>query len=46
MAAGGGGFILLVADPEKHEIITRELGLKRIEFKFSHSGSRVIFVGD
>jgi D-glycero-alpha-D-manno-heptose-7-phosphate kinase len=46
VGAGGGGFILLVADPGKHERITRELGLKRTEFKFNHSGSRVIFVGD
>ena len=46
VGAGGGGFLLLVAEPEKQEKITRELGLKKTEFRFSHSGSRVIFVGD
>jgi D-glycero-alpha-D-manno-heptose-7-phosphate kinase len=46
VGAGGGGFLLLVADSEKHELISRELGLRRTDFKFSQSGSRVIFVGD
>ena len=44
--AGGGGFLLLVAEPEKHEAIAKGLGLVKTDFKFSHSGSRVIFVGD
>ena len=46
VGAGGGGFLLLIAEPEKHENIARELGLRKVDFKFSQSGSRVIFVGD
>ena len=46
VGAGGGGFLLLVTEPEKHENIARELGLRKVDFKFSQSGSRVIFVGD
>ena len=46
VGAGGGGFLLLVAEPEKHEMIARELGLRKVDFKFSQSGSRVIFVGE
>ena len=46
VGAGGGGFLLLVAEPEKHENIAKELGLRKIDFRFSQSGSRVIFVGD
>ncbi|MEM0128437.1 MAG: kinase [Thermoplasmatales archaeon] len=46
VGAGGGGFLLLVAEPEKHANISNSLGLKRTDFKFSRSGSRVIFVGD
>ena len=46
VGAGGGGFLLLVAEPEKHDSIANELGLRKIDFKFSQSGSRVIFVGD
>ena len=46
VGAGGGGFLLLVAEPEKHENIAKELGLRKIDFRFSQSGSRVIFVGE
>ena len=45
VGAGGGGFLLLIAEPEKHENIAKELGLRKIDFRFSQSGSRVIFVG-
>lgn len=46
VGAGGGGFLLLVAEPELHNKIANGLGLRKIDFKFSHSGSRVIFVGE
>ncbi len=46
VGAGGGGFLLLVAEPEKHERIARELGLRKVDFRFSQSGSRVIFIGE
>lgn len=46
VGAGGGGFLLLLAEPEKHEGIVKELGLRKVDFKFSQSGSRVIFVGE
>ena len=46
VGAGGGGFLLLIAEPEKHENIARELGLRKVDFRFSQSGSRVIFVGE
>ncbi len=44
--AGGGGFLLLVAEPEKQESIVKELRLRKLDFKFSQWGSRAIFVGD
>ena len=34
VGAGGGGFLLLVAEPEKHENIARELGLRKVDFRF------------
>ena len=35
--AGGGGFRLLVAEPEEQELITKVLGLNRMQFKLTHS---------
>lgn len=46
VGAGGGGFLLLVAEPEKHRNIAKQLDLRKVDFRFSQSGSRVIFVGD
>ena len=46
VGAGGGGFLLLVAESEKHEKIAKELGLRMVDFRFSQSGSRVIYVGE
>ena len=44
--AGGGGSLILVAPPSKHsDIVSRmeELGATHIPFRFSFSGSQVIF---
>ena len=46
VGAGGGGFILIIADPSKHELLLKGLGLEMTGFKFTQSGSRVIFVGE
>ena len=45
--AGGGGFMILFAPPERHWAIRNALSeLKDIEFKFEPQGSRIIYVGD
>jgi D-glycero-alpha-D-manno-heptose-7-phosphate kinase len=46
IGAGGGGFLMLVADPRMHNRITNTLGLKKLDFRFQFGGSRLIFVGD
>ncbi len=46
VGAGGGGFMLVIAEPKRHGPIIKALGLERTNFKFTHSGSRVIFVGE
>jgi len=43
LGAGGGGFMLLFAAPEKHEAIRKALkNLVHVPFKFENSGSRVV----
>jgi len=47
IGAGGGGFLLFFAPPEKHESIIKALPeLKPVAFDFEPFGSRIIFVGD
>ena len=46
MGSGGGGFLLFLADPKYHGIISKELGLIPTPFKIVHHGSRIVFVGD
>ena len=46
IGAGGGGFLMLVADPNTHHKIASSLGLKKLDFRFQFGGSRLIFVGD
>lgn len=43
--AGGGGFLLFLAPPEKHTAITRALGLRRVAFGLEPHGSQVIYGG-
>lgn len=43
LGAGGGGFMLLFAKPEKHAAIRKRLkGLVHVSFDFEESGSRVV----
>jgi D-glycero-alpha-D-manno-heptose-7-phosphate kinase len=45
LGAGGGGFLLFYAPPEKHEDICRALPeLRHIDFRFCPQGSKVIYV--
>lgn len=47
LGAGGGGFLLLYADPKKHKKITRALPqLSPLLFKLEPQGSKIIFVGE
>jgi D-glycero-alpha-D-manno-heptose-7-phosphate kinase len=43
--AGGGGFLLLYAPPERHEEIVRQLpDLRPVAFRFEPQGSKIIYV--
>jgi D-glycero-alpha-D-manno-heptose-7-phosphate kinase len=45
LGAGGGGFLLFYAPPDKHAGITAALSdLRRINFSLEPRGSRIIFV--
>jgi D-glycero-alpha-D-manno-heptose-7-phosphate kinase len=45
LGAGGGGFLLFYAPPEKHASIAAALSdLRRIDFSLEPRGSRIIFV--
>jgi len=47
LGAGGGGFLLLYAHPERQAAIERALPeLRRIEFAFEPQGSKIIYVED
>ena len=44
LGAGAGGFLLLYAPVEKHELIRKEMSiLREVEIKFDPLGSRIIF---
>ncbi|MHB8361679.1 MAG: GHMP family kinase ATP-binding protein [Thermoplasmataceae archaeon] len=47
IGAGGGGFMLFMAEPSKHKLIMKNLpDMKKQEFGFESEGSRIIYVGD
>lgn len=47
LGAGGGGFLLVMAPPEKHEAIRTACGRPReLPFRIDRRGSRVIFISD
>jgi len=41
--AGGGGFMLFFAEPDKHEAIRRAVGLRQMTFKIEKEGCKVIY---
>lgn len=41
--AGGGGFLLLYAEPEHHDKIRASLGLKELKFNLESGGTRIIY---
>ncbi|MFH1487191.1 MAG: kinase, partial [Chloroflexota bacterium] len=41
--AGGGGFILVFADPSLHPRIIKELDLLHVPFRFETEGSKIVF---
>ncbi len=45
LGAGGGGFLMLYAEPERHDAIRRALAaLRETPFRFAAHGSSIIFV--
>jgi D-glycero-alpha-D-manno-heptose-7-phosphate kinase len=43
LGAGGGGFLLIYANPEYHQDISNELAtLPRVQFRFEESGSTIL----
>jgi len=47
LGAGGGGFLLLYANPEHHDGILKALpGLRAVPFRFEPQGSKIIYVED
>ena len=43
LGAGGGGFLLFYCDEWLQEKVEEAIGLRRVDFRFTKSGSRVIF---
>jgi D-glycero-alpha-D-manno-heptose-7-phosphate kinase len=47
LGAGGGGFLLLYCEPERHERLRAALGdLFELAFRFEWGGARIIYVGE
>ncbi len=47
LGAGGGGFLLVMAPPERHEAIREAVGRPReIPFRIDRRGSRIIYISD
>lgn len=47
LGAGGGGFLMFIAPPERHDAVRASLGgLRETPFGFASHGSRIIFVHD
>jgi len=47
LGAGGGGFLFLLAPPERHDAIREALGWPlEVDFSVDPLGSRIIFISD
>jgi D-glycero-alpha-D-manno-heptose-7-phosphate kinase len=47
LGAGGSGFMLLFAEPDRHEAIREALGHpKELPFRIDRAGSRIVFIGE
>jgi len=46
IGAGGGGFLMFFADPNKHDAIRKSIGLQEIKFDFEALGSRIIYASE
>lgn len=42
LGAGGGGFLLIFAPPERHTVIKEKIGLLHVPFEFENLGSQII----
>jgi D-glycero-alpha-D-manno-heptose-7-phosphate kinase len=44
LGAGGGGFLLFLVEPEKHQLVKAALdGVLHVPFKFDFSGSQIVY---
>jgi D-glycero-alpha-D-manno-heptose-7-phosphate kinase len=41
--AGGGGFLLFMAEPDRHARVVQATGLRHVPFRFDYEGSRVVY---
>ncbi|MFP4192055.1 MAG: GHMP kinase, partial [Candidatus Hydrogenedentota bacterium] len=45
LGAGGGGFLFLLAPPERHAFVREALGFpQELEFALDRGGSRIVFI--
>lgn len=43
LGAGGGGFMYFLAPPYLHDLIIKETGLSKVDFKLEHEGAKIIY---
>lgn len=43
LGAGAGGFLVFYAPAERHDAIAKAVGLRRVDFGFEASGSKILF---
>lgn len=47
LGAGGGGFLLVMAEPDRHDAIREALGRpKELKFSIDRNGSRIVFISE